>query len=256
MTLEERNKLRQYLRVFYSGSPKKWAKARKKILEMGAIGEEALCIFMIKFFASGKRKIALKNRTYDLGKYWIAARNELKKLGIKAVPYILYAMAHPKMGSSGRNECSITLVRIGSSATPHLINNLYKGRKAFRRSIIQTLGNIGDKKAGKPIGELYQKLRKEVDALKNKNDDGSFGLRYYSIIALGQIKTLKAIPIIKQALSDPNKLIVEQAIIAISKYKKIPSALPVLRKAYKIAKRSFWRYTKKIESTINTIEYH
>ncbi len=253
---EERQNLREWLSVFYKGSKKKeWKEAREKIINMGAVGKEAICIFMLKFFYGGKKKVSLEDRDEDLAKYWEEARDELVYLKEDAVPYILYAMSHPSIGSTGRMLCSQALVKIGKSSVSPLIQNLEKGPKAFRRMAMETLAKIGSPDASRAIAKLYLRLPRPATKLDlESEDDEDFDLRFSAIKSLGILASSDGLAAIEKAFDDPNPLIVKEAFKAILNY-DIEEAIPILKKALEKAKDpGYIGFTKKIERKLSLLE--
>ena len=250
---QQRQQLRQNFEIFYNGTPKSWARARSEILALGPMGEEALALFMIKFFAAGRQAIPVQARSQDLGKYWQSAARELVRLKEKAVPYLIYAMSHPKMGSTGRSQCVYALVKIGRPAIAPLVQNIERGSRAFRRMALQALGDIGDPYAALAIVSLYNKLSLPTAPVTDLAEDSSFDLRYYSVKALGQLRAGKGLAVLEKALSDPNQLVVKQAIIAVLNF-ETPQAIPALRKALAVCRQSFPGYRLRIEAHIARIE--
>ena len=250
---EQRRRLRQNLEIFYNDTPKAWKRARSEVLALGAVGEEALALFMIKFFGAGRQAIPVQARSQDLGKYWQLAAYELVRLKEKAVPYLIYAMSHPKMGSTGRSQCVYTLVKIGNPAVKPLIENLKRGSRAFRRMALQALGDIGASKAVPEIVSLYGQLPLPTAPVNDLTEDSSFDLRYYSVKALGQLRDAAGLVVLEKALADPNHLVVKQAIKSVLEFESA-QALPALRKALHICRSSFPGYRRRIEAHIARLE--
>ena len=256
ITGKQRKELRLYLSTFYRGRKKKeWQLARQKILQMGPEGTEALCIFMIKFFSGGKKYVAWKSRRTDATKYWEDAVQELSIIGPPAIPYVIYAMAHRGAGNTGRMLCSRTLVNIGKPAVQPLINNLQRGSKRFRRTVLETLSEIGEIKAVPAIVNLYQSLPRPKKTTDDISEDPFFDLRFYCIKALGKLRSEQGLPSIARALDDPSQMVVQQGIESLLLFNS-PKALPILQKALKITERYFTGYRPKLKRKIAWIEYN
>ena len=256
ITKKQRKELRLYLGTFYCGRKKSaWQQARQKILQMGPEGTEALCIFMIKFFSGGKKYIAWQSRRVDAAKYWESAVQELTTIGPPAIPYVIYAMAHRGAGNTGRMLCSRTLVKIGKSAVQPLVNNLQRGSKRFRRTVLETLSEIGDTRAVPAIVNLYQNLPHPKKATDDMSKDPFFDLRFYCIKALGKLRDEQGLPSIAQALDDPSKMVVRQSIESLLLFNS-PKALPILQKALKTTETYFTGYRPKLKRKIAWIEYN
>lgn len=233
---EDRQQLRSYLEVFYSGKPKAWQQAREKILAMGPLGVEALCLFMLKFFGAGRDNAPVAVEADDFSQLWRAAQRELALLNEQAVPYVLMTMAHPKIGATGRMLCAITLAKIGQPAVPLLLENLTKGTHEFRRMVIEALGSIGDAAAIEPIVALYRALPRPLSTKDAELEDATADLRQYCMKALGKMKTAQALPGIGEGLDDPNTDVKIKAIEAALSFRTY-AALPLLEKAVQTNQR-------------------
>jgi len=253
---EERQNLREWLSVFYRGPKKKeWKEAREKILKIGPVGTEAICIFMLKFFYGGKKKTALQDRDEDVAKYWEQAKEELLYLKDDAVPYILYTMSHPSLGSTGRMLCSQTLVKIGKPAVEPLIQNIEKGPRAFQRIVMDTLSKIGHPIASIAIAELYLRLPLPKQSIvEESQEDDTFDLRFSAIKALGVLASHDGLKAIEKALDDPNPLVAKEAFKAILNYNE-EECIPALKKALEKTKHpEYVGYAKKIERKLFLLE--
>ncbi|NUM34797.1 MAG: HEAT repeat domain-containing protein [Candidatus Brocadiae bacterium] len=252
---EDRQNLRDWLSVFYRGNKKpEWKEAREKILKLGSAGSEAICIFMLKFFYGGKKKIALADRDEDVARYWEQAKEELSYLKGDAVPYILYTMSHPSIGSTGRMLCSQTLVKIGKPSLDPLIQNMEKGTRSFQRSVIETLGNLDHPKAAMAISNLYCRLpiplKKNIDIADELQDDDTFDLRFSAIKALGVLSYPDGLKAIEKALDDTNSLVVKESLKALLNFNG-EECLPILKKSLeKVNHPVFSGYRKKIENKL------
>lgn len=232
MTAERRAELRSLLDVFYTKNPVRWQQARTQILAMQDVGIEALCIFMLKFFAAG-RSNDMVEAIDDPSEYWQPAQKELVAIGDKAVPYVLIQMAQPRLGTTGRMLCSMTLAQIGQPAVPMLIDNLSKGSSVFRRIVLETLGAIGDERAAPAIAEMYSLLPKPQSRDEDAPDPSS-DLRQYAVKALGKIKSVEGLSTLAEALSDPSPYVREKAVEAVAEFRS-REALPALEKALSVA---------------------
>ncbi len=248
----ERQELRRLLDVFYDGDASAWAQARAKILSMGPVGVESLSIFMLKFFFGGKENIPLESKYQDVAEYWNQARAELANLKGQAVPYIIAVMAHPKIGSTGRAQCSLTLSEIGVPAVAPLVANLNRGDYKFQRAVLETLGNIQSSDATQAISAYYLRMPKPSSKVSNIEDDPTVDLRYYAIKALGKIRDPEGLMALEKALTDPNDLVVQQALESLLKIDDT-SAIPVLEKALLICKEEFLGYRGKVERKIQIL---
>ena len=260
---KQKKSLREYFQEFYKTNPpgksEGWKIARKKILQMGDLGSNALCYFMVKFFYAGKNQSRLKSRGQDLGEYWLAAQRELILLGRKAVPIVVAAMGHAKLGTTGQEQCSRVLAKIGSPSIPFLVKNLKerflkkdRNNQKFCRRILDTLAVIGDKKVAPHIGQIYLK----TPVAKDEGEDEFYGLRAYCIKALGALRGKEELAVLEKALNDPNIYVRRKAIEAISKY-DCPEALPFLQKAYQKASLSgieFIKYKRRIARRMREIK--
>lgn len=231
ITAEDRKKIRENLDIFYEDNGKRWQQAKKEVLAMGQVGEEIFSLFMIKFYAVPKDH---KNKHANLTAFWNRAKEELTSLGEKSVPYLIVAMAHPNMGGTGRYLCSVTLIEIGSPSIPSLLQNLGKGDDKFQRTLLETLGTIGDPSASPAISDHY----KELVAAINPNlpyeeeTDPSYGSRYYCVKALGVLNSSEHLATIDQATRDPSELVRRGAVDALVNISSA-EAIPYLEKAYK-----------------------
>lgn len=248
---QQRTELRRSLDVFYSGNSEEWQRARIRILAMGPEGVEALAIFMIKFFYAGKEDVALDARTTDIAEYWASAHYELYLLQEKAVPYLVIAMAHPAIGSSGRAQCSMTLVKIGNPAVPLLLSNIDRGTPEFQGMVLQTLGNIGDVRAVKPIISLYRNTARPQHYDEDV-EDPTLSPRFYSVKAIGEIGDKEGLPLIEEALDDPNPVVRKKAVEMSTEF-SCPEALPVLEKALTVSRTCAIGQQQKIKNCIRKI---
>lgn len=248
---QQKKEILPNLKVFYSGTPKEWEIARKKILAMGPTGAEVLAIFFIKFFGT------LKNKNQDFTLYWTKAQRELIRLKEVAVPYVMLAMAHPNMGTSGKLLCSRVLVSIGKPSVPMLVKNLETGDHSFRRIVLETLGNIGDKSAGAPIASLYKSLPKPNKSEEEDEDiqdqDPFYGLRYYCLKALGKLRSEDSLDAIQLALKDPILIIRKKAVEASLQFHS-SQALPLLQESAQVSLKSFPGYYRKLKLRIDSIQ--
>lgn len=252
LTPEQRQDLRVWLDTFYDGTPRQWELARNNILKLGDAGTEALSIFCVKFFFGGKQNIPIRARSEDIAEYWDLARRELVLLNDKAVPYIVAAMAHPKMGTTGRMQCSLTLVQIGKPAVPTLVANLERGNRGFQRMVLETLAKIEDPKSAGPIGDFYKKTPMPAYPSDDINQDPTADVRYYAIKALGKLQAVEGLPALTLALNDTNPLVVEQALKALLQFGD-PVALPALQKALDACQGEFLGYRRRIEQRIELL---
>ncbi len=254
LTEEDKKKIYQNLQVFYTQDNAKWEKARQEILEMGSLGQEALSLFFIKFFAQGKSSDSNTDATY----YWQKASSELIRLKEAAMPYLILAMSHPKVGSTVRMQCLRVIVAIGNPAVPILLQNLERGNQKFQSSVLDALASIGTSEAAEEINNLY--LKQPRPTIENgeqddiiHNDPNYFPIRYYCIKALSNIKSEKGLPAVESALDDPVHLIQRKAIQAVLQYNS-PQALPALKKAYQRSLKIYPGYYKKIQRKISEIK--
>jgi hypothetical protein len=252
-TQEQRAELRRQLDVFYTKKPAMWHGAREKILRMGDIGVEALSIFMLKFFAAG-RDNTLVAEISDPSEYWQAAQKELVALGGKAVPYILVQMAHPRLGTTGRMLCALTLSQIGKPAVPILLDNLDKESSVFRRMVLEALGNIGDATAVPAIAALYRSLLKDVQT-GQITEDNTADVRQYAVRALGKIKSAQGLTTLQEALEDANADVVAKTMEALLMF-HCREALPVLEKALRLAQGVHAGYQAQLRHAVNRIQSH
>ena len=229
LSQQEISEIRSLLDVYYTGDKSAWGVSREKILAKGPMARTALCLFFIKFFAAGRQSVG------DLEKHWRAARYELSQQKEFAVPFLIATMAVPKLGTTGKIQCSKTLAKIGKPALPALIENLGRGDASFQRRIIETLGEIKSPEAITPLGNLYNRLFE-----KAKTDaDEQYGIRFYTINALGNIKWNKeSVNTVEKALSDPNRE-VRKAAIQASISMAAPQNVVLLQKAQKTSRKDF-----------------
>ena len=229
LSQQEISEIRSLLDVYYTGDKSAWGVSREKILAKGPMARKALCLFFIKFFAAGRQSVG------DLEKHWRAARYELSQQKEFAVPFLIATMAVPKLGTTGKIQCSKTLAKIGKPALPALIENLGRGDASFQRRIIETLGEIKSPEAITPLGNLYNRLFE-----KAKTDaDEQYGIRFYTINALGNIKWNKeSVNTVEKALSDPNRE-VRKAAIQASISMAAPQNVVLLQKAQKTSRKDF-----------------
>ncbi|WP_372370151.1 HEAT repeat domain-containing protein [Candidatus Uabimicrobium sp. HlEnr_7] len=238
LSQSEIDKIRSLLDVYYSGNKNAWAKSRAQIVAMGPAAKKALCLFFIKFFAAGRQSVG------DLEKHWRASRYELSLLKEFSVPFLISTMAIPKLGTTGKIQCSKTLAIIGSPAVPALIENLGRGEPSFQRRIVETLGEIKDVKAITPLAALYNNQLNRVN-----DSDSQYGVRVYCMEALGKIRWNKeSTTTVEKALSDPNKDVRKAAIEAAILMAASQNA-HLLKKAQKTSRKDFplSRYHSRIE---------
>lgn len=236
---EDRQKLRELLDVFYRNRPQEWEQARAEILQMGSVGVECLCLFLLKFFWATQENLPV-DKSGDPSLYWHKARKELVRLQEKAVPYLLLAMAHHKSGTTGRMQCSLTLSEIGRPALPALLENLGKGSNQFKRILLETLGTIGDKSAASGIVSLYKTLPKISGTAEEILDkDPSWDVRQYCMKALGRLKAKDGLTAVEEALEDPHPDVRRKAMEVLPLF-PYGEALPILYKAVRVAKDSGW----------------
>ncbi len=254
LSASQSQNLRLWLDTFYDGDSEIWQQSRKKILGLGPVGMEALSIFMVKFFFGGNQNIPAGFRNEDINSYWERAREELAQLKSVSVPYIVAAMAHPNMGTTGKMQCSMTLVKIGQPAISDLVTNLERGNRSFRRIAIETLANIGDPEVVPSIAKIYLESKQPSSSDVEIQNDASFDLRYYAIKALGKLQDTEGLPALEKALEDKNSSIVEQSLQSLLLYED-PAALPILQKALiKCRASEFIAYQNRIQRRIDLLK--
>lgn len=230
LSQQEIREIRSLLDVYYTDDKNAWSVSREKILAKGPMARKALCLFFIKFFAAGRQSVG------NLEKHWRAARYELSQQKEFAVPFLIATMAVPKLGTTGKIQCSKTLAKIGKPALPALIENLGRGDASFQRRIIETLGEIKSPEAITPLANLYSGL---FEKAKTDTRDERYGIRFYTINALGNIKWNKeSVNTVDRALSDPNREIRKAAIQA-SISMAAPQNVALLQKAQKTSRKDF-----------------
>ncbi|MCK5685075.1 HEAT repeat domain-containing protein, partial [bacterium] len=109
-----------------------------------------------------------------------------------SIIYLVELFKAPKWGI--RNEVSENLIKIGGSVAPYLI-------KAFQNSSNPDVQYWAMKVYGKVMGS------KSLEKLGNAYKSNNYLIRYYSIIALGESETTKAIPILVKSLDDNSFII-------------------------------------------------
>lgn len=253
LTPDQRQDLRVWLDTFYDGTPDQWELARTNVINLGQVGKDALCIFLVKFFFGGKQQIPLGSRSEDIAEYWERARHELVRMKGEAVPYIIAAMAQPQIGTTGRMQCSLTLVQIGEPAVPVLIANLNRGERRFQRMALETLAKIQSPQSAGPISSFYLQLPQPAQVSDDLSDDPTIDVRYYAIKALGKIPSSEGIPALRKALYDVNELVVKQALQSLLELNN-PATLPVLKEALQVCKGQFLAYRSHITRRIELLE--
>ncbi|BBM82038.1 HEAT repeat domain-containing protein [Candidatus Uabimicrobium amorphum] len=230
LSQQEINEIRSLLDVYYTGNKSAWSASRQKIIAKGPMAKKALCLFFIKFFAAGRQSVG------DIEKHWRAARYELSQQKEFAVPFLIATMAVPKLGTTGKIQCSKTLAKIGKPALPALIENVGRGDASFQRRVIETLGEIKNQQAITPLANLYNNLSEKA---KTDSQDEQYGIRFYIVNALGDIRWNKeSATTIERALSDPNRE-VRKAAIESSISMAAPQNVALLQKARKTSRKDF-----------------